>query len=106
MRPNGSAFSMATMQVFTDGQLKTVNMARGSGMLDLKEALVCFGKSGWKQQFSLAEAETIFVLGLEPKRTYQIEVDDEEVFEAAADQTGILELDNVPWGRTAGVRIR
>ena len=72
----------------------------------MKEALVCFGKSGWKQQFSLEEAEAIFVVGLEPKRVYQIEVDDEEVYEAAADQTGILELDDVPWGRKAGVRIR
>ena len=55
-------------------------------MLDLKEAMVCFGKNGWKQQFSLEEAETIFVVGLEPKQTYQIEVDDEEIYEAAADR--------------------
>jgi hypothetical protein len=71
----------------------------------MKEAVVCFGKNGWKQEFSLPEAETIFVVGLEPKRTYQIEIDDEEVYEAAADQSGILVLDQIPWGRTAGVRI-
>ncbi len=94
------------MQTFIDGQVKVLNAARAPDMLDLKEAIVCFGKSGWKQQFSLTEAETIFVAGLEPKRTYQIEVDDEEMVEAAADQAGILELDNVPWGRPAGVRIR
>ncbi len=95
-----------TIQDFTDGQVKIVNPARTPGTIDLKEAMVCFGKSGWKHQFSLEEAETIFVAGLEPKQTYQIEVDDEEMFEAAADQAGILQLDDVPWGRSAGVRIR
>jgi hypothetical protein len=95
-----------TMQVFTDGGIKVVNPARTPAMLDLKEAIVCFGKNGWKQQFSIPEAETIFVVGLEPRRLYQIEVDDEEVYEAAADQSGILVLDQIPWGRTAGVRIR
>ncbi len=94
------------MQMFTEGQVKTVTPSRAPAMLDMREAIVCFGEAGWKQQFSLEEAETVFVVGLEPKRTYQIEVDDEEVFEAAADQTGILELDGVPWGRPAGVRIK
>jgi hypothetical protein len=93
------------IQVFTDDGIKIVNPARAPAMIDMKEAVVCFGKNGWKQEFSLPEAETIFVVGLEPKRTYQIEIDDEEVYEAAADQSGILVLDQIPWGRTAGVRI-
>jgi hypothetical protein len=95
-----------TMQIFTDGGIKVVNPGHAPAMLDLQEAIVCFGKDGWKQQFSISEPETIFVVGLEPRRLYQIEVDDEEVYEAAADRSGILELNNVPWGRTAGVRIR
>lgn len=94
------------MQVFTDGGIKIVNPARAPAMIDMKEAVVCFGKNGWKQEFSLPEAETIFVVGLDPKRTYQIEIDDEEVYDAAADPSGILVLDQIPWGRTAGVRIR
>jgi hypothetical protein len=94
------------MQVFTDGGIKIVNPTRAPSMVDMKEAVVCFGKNGWKQEFSLPEAETIFVVALEPKRVYQIEIDDEEVYEAAADQSGILVLDQIPWGRTAGVRIR
>lgn len=94
------------MQVFTDGGIKIVNPARAPAMIDMKEAVVCLGKNGWKQEFSLPEAETVFVVGLEPKRTYQIEIDDEELYEAAADQSGILVLDQIPWGRPAGVRIR
>lgn len=94
------------MQIFTGGALKLVDPARPPDALDLQEAIVCFGKSDWKRQFSLPEAEAIFVIGLEPKRTYQIEIDDEELYEATADRAGILELDDIPWGRPAGVRIR
>jgi hypothetical protein len=94
------------IQTFIDGQAQIVNPARAPKMLDLKEAIVCFGKENWRQQFSLAEAEAIFVVGLQPKRTYRIEVDDEELYEAASDSAGVLEIDNVPWGRAAGVRIR
>jgi hypothetical protein len=32
-------------------------------------------------------------------------VDDEEMFEAKSDIGGILELDDVPHGRTVGVRV-
>jgi hypothetical protein len=94
------------MQTFTEGKIGIVNPARPRPMLDLQEALVCFGKSGWKQQFNLDEPETIFVVGLEPGRMYQVEIDDEELREAAADRAGILALDGIPWKRAAGVRIR
>ena len=93
------------MQIFSDGQVKTVNTAKPPATIDLGEAIVCFGNSAWKQQFSLKEAETVFVTGLQPKRTYSIEIDDEETYEATADRAGVLALDDIPWGRTAGVRI-
>jgi hypothetical protein len=93
------------VQFFTDGGVKIVNTARAPAQLDLKEAIVCFAKGEWRQSFSLAEAETVFVVGLEPKRVYKVEIDDEELYEASADEAGILELDDIPWGRAAGVRI-
>lgn len=49
--------------------------------------------------------ETAFILGLEAGALYEVEVDGEEMFEAAADEGGILELRFQP-GRRAGVRIR
>jgi hypothetical protein len=94
------------VQLFSDGQVKAINPARGPAQIDLKEAIVCFGSSGWKREFSLPEAEAVFVAGLEPKRIYQVEIDDEELRESSTDGAGILELDDVPWGRAAGVRIR
>ena len=47
----------------------------------------------------------MFILGLQPRRTYQVEIDDEEVFETDTDRGGILELD-VPRGKPVGVRIK
>ena len=47
----------------------------------------------------------MFILGLEPGHTYQVEIDDEEIFEADTDRGGILELD-VPRGKPVGVRIK
>ena len=93
------------MQVFSDGGIKVVNPARAPAQLDLKEAIVSFSKGDWKQAFSLDEAETVFVVGLEPKHVYKVEIDDEEMYEARTDEAGILELDDIPWGRAAGVRI-
>ena len=45
------------------------------------------------------------MLGLEPERTYQVEVDDEELSEEAADRGGVLMLDLLR-GKEVGVRIR
>ena len=47
----------------------------------------------------------MFLLGLEPGHTYQVEIDDEEIFEAETDRGGILELD-MQRGKPVGVRIR
>ena len=72
------------MQVFSDGGIKVVNPARAPAQLDMKEAIVSFAKGDWKQAFSLAEAETVFVVGLEAKHVYKIEIDDEEMYENAS----------------------
>jgi hypothetical protein len=58
-----------------------------------------------KFQLKLDEDEAVFLLGLEPRRIYQIEIDDEEMFETQSDPAGILEVD-VPRGRAIGMRIR
>jgi hypothetical protein len=50
------------------------------------------------------EEEAIFVLGLEPRHTYKIEVDDEELYEAESDGGGILMID-LPRGKTTAFRI-
>jgi hypothetical protein len=54
---------------------------------------------------TLAEEDAVFIVGLEPKRTYHVEVDDEEMYEASSDGGGIIQVDDVPKGRPVGVRL-
>jgi hypothetical protein len=42
--------------------------------------------------------------GLEPRRAYQVEIGDEEMYEAVTDPAGILELD-LPHDGEVGVRM-
>ena len=67
--------------------------------------MVCFAHTARKFRVTLDQGEAVFIVGLEPHRTYQVEVDDEEMFEAESDRGGILELD-VPQGKEVGVRIK
>jgi hypothetical protein len=92
-------------QMFADGRLTTVDPKSVSAPISLQEAVVCLGPSARKFRVKLDEEEAVFVVGLEPGRTYQVEIDDEEMFEAVTDRGGILELD-LPRGKQVGVRIR
>jgi hypothetical protein len=51
------------------------------------------------------EGQGVFLVGLEPRRVYQVEIDDEEMYEVAADPGGILALD-LPDGKETGVRLK
>jgi hypothetical protein len=93
------------MQSFGDGRVTMIDQQHPPAKLEMTEAVICFGKTDGKFQVNLEEAQPVFILGLEPKGIYQVEVDDEEMAEFAADPTGILELDDVPSGKPIGVRI-
>jgi len=93
------------MQIFADGHPSLVNPRLDSAPISLTSATLCFAQRQRKFRLSLEEDELVFLLGLQPKRTYQVEIDDEEMFETQADAGGILELD-VPHGKPIGVRIR
>jgi len=94
------------MQFFQDGRVTVLNSRLTQAPLELTEALVCFGHNTRKFEVTLDEEQAVFVVGLEPSHTYAVEVDDEEMFEAAADSGGILALLDVPRGRPIGVRIK
>jgi hypothetical protein len=96
-------YSGGIAQVFENGRLGMVD-ARTSAPLQLAGSLVCFGQAARKFKAKLDEPGTAYLTGLEPRLVYQVEVDDEEVYEAPADPGGILEV-SVPAGET-GVRIR
>jgi hypothetical protein len=74
--------------------------------MSLGDAVVCIGATARRFDVKLDEEDLVFVIGLRPKRTYQIEVDDEEMYEAASDRGGILELTDVPRGKPIGIRLK
>jgi hypothetical protein len=92
-------------QMFADGRLTAVSARSVVAPISLEEAMVCLGPGARKFRVTLEEEEPVFIVGLDPRRNYQVEIDDEEVLEAVTDPGGILELD-LPHGKEVGVRIR
>jgi hypothetical protein len=94
------------MQLFQDGKLTAVDARPGAAPLSLEQAVVCFAKAGSKFRVKLGEDEdAIFVVGLEPRHAYLVEIDDEEMFEGTTDPGGILVLE-APKGKEVGFRFR
>ena len=81
------------MQMFSQGHLTPLGAQLNAPPISLKEAMICFAQRARKFRFTLDEEEAVFILGLQPGHTYQVEIDDEEIFEADTDRGGILELD-------------
>jgi hypothetical protein len=94
-----------SMQMFADGHPSAVNPKLDTPPISLTSATVCFAQRARKFQLKLEPDELVFLIGLEPKRVYQIEVDDEEIYEARTDNGGILEVD-LPHGTQIGFRLR
>jgi hypothetical protein len=95
-----------TVQLFEDGRLRASNPAQAPGMIRMPNAVIYLGSAASKMRVKLDEDQDVVVLaGLMPGRTYQIEIDDEEVYEDATDPGGILILDLQP-GKEIGVRLK
>ena len=93
------------LQLFENGNVTVLNAQLAAEPMSLDTAVVFFGKNAQKFQTILNEDEEVFVLGLTPRRVYQIEVDDEEMTEGDTDAGGILEL-KLPHKVQIGVRLR
>jgi len=60
--------------------------------LDLDEAVVFFGKTTHRFRTPAKEVVDVFIVGLNPKHVYQVEIDGEEMREEPSDPGGILYL--------------
>lgn len=92
------------MQMFEDGRATIVNPQAAGPPIGMEEAVICLGQTARKFRVKQEEGEAVFIVGLEPRRVYLIEVDDEEMFEATADPGGIVEVET-PKGKESGIRI-
>ncbi len=93
------------LQLFHEGAVAVLDPRASEEPLDLGRALVLFGARTRKFKLNVEGKQPVFVVGLQPRRDYFVEIDDEELAEAASDPGGILELD-VPHGTEVGVRLR
>jgi len=93
------------LQLFEDGKVTVLNPQLTEGPMSLDTAVVLFGRNARKFKTMLGEEEHVFVLGLKPRCTYQIEVDDQEMTEGKTDGGGILPL-KLPQKVEIGVRLR
>jgi hypothetical protein len=93
------------LQLFQDGRPAALNPQADAAPLPLGEAVVLFGAHTRKFKVAVAGEEPVFVVGLKPRQTYAIEVDNEEMREEESDPGGILELD-LPHKAETSVRLR
>lgn len=100
-------------QAFTKGARVAVKMEGRPAPVSLGPVKVFFASSGLRlesgwlpppEEGAKPVDEVGFVVGLAPNSRYDVEVDDEEMYEVKSDAGGILELKFQP-GRKAGVRL-
>ncbi len=93
------------VQTFRNGRRGLLDTRSAPAPVALTEAVVFFAGPGLRFKARLAAEEQAFILGLKPRCRYQVEVDDEEMVEAAADPGGILEVE-LPPNAATGFRLR
>jgi hypothetical protein len=91
-------------QKFENGRVAPVDL-RAAAPVELDSAVAYSGRSARRFRVNLAEGQRLFIVALDPRRTYQVEIDDEEMYETVTDPGGIIEID-APRGRAVGVRVQ
>ena len=93
-------------QLFRDGRRISIDVKEPAEPLSFPNAVIAWGAAAPKLRVGLSEdQQTVILIGLTPGRTYQVEIDDEEVFEEKTDVGGVLVV-SVPGGKEIGVRAR
>ena len=92
------------MQLFHEGEVTTLDPHGAEEPLDMGRAVIIFGSRAQKFKIKTEPKSHVYVIGLKPRQSYLIEVDDEEMSEGQTDPGGILELD-VPHDVEVGVRL-
>ena len=92
------------LQLFRDGQIQTLKAGAVADPLRVSGIVVFSARDRDAYRFHIDQEQT-FVLGLAPHARYDVEVDDQELWEEETDAGGTLML-ALPEGADAGVRIR
>ncbi len=87
-------------QLYEDG-----SRSAGPEPLRIGPTAVCFANAPVKCTVRLEDGGVIFIVGLEPRRLYQVEVDTRKAAEKPADPGGILEIE-IPKNKLVTVRVK
>ena len=85
-----AGFSDGQLQLFQEGAVTMIRPEVSREPIEVDDATLFFGRDTHKFKLPAKEIVDAFVVGLEPNRAYQIEIDDEEMWEAKSDPGGIL----------------
>ncbi|MDP9169348.1 MAG: hypothetical protein M3N54_01910 [Acidobacteriota bacterium] len=95
------------LQLFSNGSVTKIDPKLAHEPMDIEEATVFFARNAKKFRVPTREkdesVDDVFIVGLEPKGAYHVEVDGEEMVQERADPGGIIYLPTLPAG--AGVRL-
>jgi hypothetical protein len=92
------------LQLFRDGHIESLRAGAATKPVRIGDAVLLTAESKESARFR-ADAEAVFVLNLAPRAHYEIEIDDQELYDAETDAGGTLVL-AFPEGANTGVRIR
>ena len=94
------------VQMFRDGKVINMKSEQIDKQIDMGNTVLLPSNLSGKFAVSTGEGRLhYYVVGLQPSRRYELEVDDEEMRDVKTDPGGVLEL-NFPKDRTAGVLLR
>jgi hypothetical protein len=89
------------LQTFSDGEPKILPLGGAAEPMQFGDTVVVAASRFVIKQ----DATAVYVVGLAPSQTYDVEPDAEELHEARTDPGGILEL-KFPSGFSGGIRLR
>jgi hypothetical protein len=99
-----AGFFDGQLQLFHDGQVAFLDPAASREPVDLDEATLFFGREANRVKLPEKEVNDAFIVGIQPNRTYLVEIDDEELREVTSDPGGILYFPGLKGG--AGIRFQ
>jgi hypothetical protein len=93
----------AEWQLFRDGKITVLNTSKPRDEIQIGETSIFVARDPLR--FHVKGASRAYIIGLQPHKVYQVEVDDEELREEETDSAGTLEL-TFPPDTSTGLRIR
>lgn len=80
------------VQLFEDGRIQPLSLESQKEPTIVGDSAILLGKSKMRLDITPESPTSYFIIGLKPRQTYLIEVDDEELAEEETDVGGILPL--------------